>query len=231
MKDKGVQTLESMSQAVWYNRWTLGKFKEYLKGEILEVGCGIGNFTKTLTDFGQVWAMDIEKDYVNGTKKAVARKAKVGFGDIERGKYFFGEKIFDCVICINVLEHVEKDLDALNNLYNLLKTNGFLILLVPAHNFLYSKIDKSIGHFRRYDKRHLNNLLIQTGFRIHKQRRINMLGAIGWWFSSKLLSKNTVEENQVKLFNLIAPIFLPLEDLLEPSFGTSILVIARKKDE
>ena len=56
----GTQTLESMSQAVWYNQWTVKKFEEYLKGDILEVGCGIGNFTETLRKYGEVWAIDIE---------------------------------------------------------------------------------------------------------------------------------------------------------------------------
>ncbi|MDP2684909.1 MAG: class I SAM-dependent methyltransferase, partial [bacterium] len=55
----GGETLESMSQAVWYNRWTLNKFKKYLNGDILEIGCGIGNFTKELAKYGKVWAIDI----------------------------------------------------------------------------------------------------------------------------------------------------------------------------
>ena len=60
----GKQTLESMSQAVWYNQWTLNKFKDYLSGEILDVGCGIGNFTKTLSQFGKVYAIDINENYI-----------------------------------------------------------------------------------------------------------------------------------------------------------------------
>src|SRR3990172_7689827 len=103
------KTLESMSQAQWYNRWTLAKFASYLRGDILEIGCGIGNFTKSLLKYGNVWAIDIDKENLNQTKNVVEGGAKVGFGDIEQGKYFFTKKSFDCVICINVLEHIHKD--------------------------------------------------------------------------------------------------------------------------
>ncbi len=226
--DNGQRTLESMSQAAWYNQWTVKKFLPYIHGDILEVGCGIGNFTNYLVKLGRVYAIDIKRSYIRETKRLVKDKAEVGFGDIEKGKYFFKKKEFECIICINVLEHIKKDSGALANLHKLLKSKGFLILLVPAHDFLFGKIDEAIGHFRRYDKQKLKEELGGTGFKVISSRRINMLGAIGWWFSSKVFSEKIVSENQIKIFNLIAPFVLPLEDLKEPMFGTSILLVAQK---
>ena len=52
---------------------------------------------------------------------------------------------------LNVLEHIKEDKKELEEAYNKLKNNGHLIILVPAHNKLYSKFDEAIGHFRRYD--------------------------------------------------------------------------------
>lgn len=222
----GTQTLESMSQAVWYNQWTLKKFENYLKGEILEVGCGIGNFTKDLKKYGEVWAIDINEIYIKQTAALV--RDRVGIGDIEKGEYFFGDKKFDCIVCINVLEHIKNDRLALENMYKLLNTGGYLILLVPAFNFLYGEIDKSIGHFTRYERLDLKNLLNKVGFKIIKVRIINFLGGIGWWISSKLLSADKIDEGKIKIFNFIAPFVLPLEDILEPPLGTSILVIAKR---
>lgn len=224
----GTKTLESMSQAQWYNRWTLKKFIPYLKGDILEVGFGIGNFTKELTRFGNVFAIDIDKEHIKDTTELLEGKAKVGLGDIEKGKYFFNERIFDSVVCINVLEHIQDDDKALNNIYSLLKNEGYLILLVPAHKFLFGEIDKSIGHFRRYNKKSLITILKNKGFKTEKVRLINMIGAIGWLISSKFFSENSVGENKIKVFNFIAPITLTMEDFFEPPFGTSILVIAKK---
>lgn len=224
----GKITLENMSQAVWYNHWTLKKFEQNLKGDILEVGCGIGNFTNTLVRFGKVWAFDINNEHVKQTEKLVDRKIRVGFGDVENGKYFFNDQKFDTVVCLNVLEHIKDDSSALNNLFKLLKKEGRLILLVPAHQFLYGEIDKSIGHFRRYVKRQLISKLKQTGFKIVSSRSLNFLGALGWFIAGKVLRLNTVGETNIKIFNLIAPFILPLEDLFEPPIGTSILAVAKK---
>lgn len=224
----GTKTLESMSQAQQYNRWTLKKINLYLKGDILEVGCGIGNFTKELIHFGRVFAIDKDKEYVSATLKLLKGKAHIGFGDIEKGLYFFKKQRFDRVVCINVLEHIQDDDKALDNIYSLLKNEGYLILLVPAHQFLYGSIDKSIGHFRRYNKKSLITILKNKGFKIERVRLLNMIGAIGWLISSKLFSERSVDEKKIKIFNFIAPITLPLENFFEPPFGTSILVIARK---
>ena len=226
--DSGQHTLESMSQAIWYNRWTLNFFDKYLYGKILEVGCGIGNFTKTLTKYDTVVSIDIRQDYIKETKRLVGNKARVGFGDIEKGKYFFKDRDFDSIVSINVLEHIGNDKKTLKNLYQLLKKGGYLISLVPAHKFLYGKIDESIGHYRRYDVEEIISLLKDAGFKIIKDRKINLLGALGWWIFSNLFKKNKVEKQNIALFNFIAPIFLPLENFFEPPIGTSILIIAQK---
>ncbi|MDP3973625.1 MAG: class I SAM-dependent methyltransferase [Candidatus Daviesbacteria bacterium] len=223
----GTQTLESMSQAVWYNRWTLDKFKKYLKGDILEVGCGIGNFTDSLNEYGEIYAIDIDNSYINKVKELVYGRA--GFGDIETGEYFFKDKKFDTIVCLNVLEHIQKDEVAVKNLYKLLKDEGHLILLVPVHPFMFGKIDESIGHFRRYTKEKIIQEINDAGFKIILSRKLNFLGAIGWWLAQKVFKEKTIKESNIQIFNILAPLVLPLEDIIEPPLGTSILVIAQKK--
>lgn len=220
-------TLESMSQAVWYNQWTLRKFNKFLKGKILEVGCGIGNFTKTLTGYGQVFAIDINKEYISQTAKLI-NTGQVGFGDIETGVYFFDTQKFDSIVCINVLEHIKNDNAALSNLFKLLKIGATLILLVPLHKLLYGEIDKSIGHFRRYEKDDLIKKMQSLGFKIIKVRKLNFLGSLGWFIAGRVLKEKVLKDHKIKIFNLIAPFILPLEDLIEPPIGISILIIAQK---
>lgn len=229
MKDKfGKQTLESMNQAAWYNKWTFKKFNAFLKGNILEVGCGIGNFTQTLISYGKIWGIDINENYVLQTKKIVKKKAAVGLGDIEKGEYFFKDQEFDSVVCINVLEHIDDDTKAIKNIYKILKDDGNLILLIPSHPFLYGEIDRSIGHFRRYTKKEIVNKLKQEGFKIITFKSLNLLGAIGWYISGKILKNKIVDQSKIKIFNLLGPYFLKIEDLFKPSFGTSFLIIAKK---
>ncbi len=230
MKDFfGEQTLESMNQAVWYNQWTLNGFKKYLKGRILEIGCGIGNFTKSLQDFGEVYTIDIREDYVEKTREFLSKKVHVGLGDIEKGKYFFDHTKFNTEVCINVLEHIKDDKKALKNLYNLLESDGYLILIVPCHPTLYGEIDRSIGHFRRYTKKNLEIMLEEAGFKIIKCRRLNFLGGIGWFFSGKIFSDSKVSDTKIRIFNFFAPLFLPLEKLIEPPIATSVLAICKKE--
>jgi SAM-dependent methyltransferase len=226
--DSGTITLESMSEAPRYNKWLLNKFKPYLKGEILEVGCGIGNFTELLTEFGKVTAVDISKDYVLELKRNLSNQVEAGLGDIEKGKFFFKQKRFDSIICLNVLEHIKNDEQAFKNLHSLLKPKGNLILIVPGHQNLYGEIDKSIDHFRRYDKKTLMKKLEKKGFKILKSRKLNFIGAIGWFFAGKVFKQKTVKRGNVKAFNLISPIFLFAERFFEPFIGTSVFVVARR---
>jgi 2-polyprenyl-3-methyl-5-hydroxy-6-metoxy-1,4-benzoquinol methylase len=231
--DKGQQTLESMSMAPAYNQWILKKFSKYLKGDILEIGSGIGNFTKLLVKYGDVWASDISKDYIQTLKQEISELKGVGIADIEKGKYYFNsspsvQKKFDVIVCLNVVEHIKNDEQALMNLHKLLKPKGVLILIVPSGMNLYGKIDQAIGHYRRYNKAKLQKQLQKIGFKILKSRLLNFIGGLGWFFSGKVLKQTTVKKHNVKIFNLISPAFLLLERFWEPPLATSVFIIARK---
>lgn len=226
---QGTKTLENMNQAKFYNKWTLSKFDIYLKGNILEVGCGTGTFTSTLSKYGEVTAIDIDQNLLQRVGDSKNLKVAAGYGDIEKGKYFFKNKSFDTIVCINVLEHIKDDEAALQNMYNLLKTNGKLILLVPVYNFLYGEIDRAINHFRRYDPAKLRKQLEQKGFLIKNSRKLNFLGALGWFVAGRVLKNRQVEESKIQLFNIVAPFFLSIENFIEPIIGTSVLIIGEKK--
>lgn len=228
MSDQSSKTLESMSQATWYNRWTQNQFNKYLSGEILEVGCGIGSFSSFLLKYGNLTVIDINEDYLKQAEQEIKGKVKIGFGDIEKNIYFFKKKKFKTIVCINVLEHVRDDEKALKNVYKLLVVEGVLILLVPAHKLLYNLIDKSINHYRRYEKKELINLLKRYNFEILKIKKLNFLGSFGWFIAGKLFNERKVSETKIRIFNLISPPFLLLENIFEPPFGTSILIIAKK---
>lgn len=225
---KGQVTLESMGQATWYNNWTINIFKSYLRGTILEVGCGIGNFTKMLIPYGKIYALDIDKTCIAKTKQKVKNSANIGFGDIENGLYFFKNKRFDTIVCINVLEHIENDKKALSNMNKLLKRAGTLILLVPSHPILFGEIDRAIGHYRRYTENRIKIDLKRLRLKVVFAKKINFLGAIGWFISGKVLKEVSVNGKKLKLFDRIAPFILPWEEKIEPPLGTSILVIAKK---
>ena len=222
-------TLESMAELGWYNEWLLRRFAHLLRGDILEAGSGIGTFTNLLARHGRVTAIDLEEHLVRATAAVAAPGVRVGRGDLERGQYFFGGGTFDAIVCLNVLEHIERDEVTMGNFAKLLRPSGHLALLVPAHMALYGAIDKSIGHYRRYDKARLRMLCERAGLEVVSLRRLNLLGALGWWMSSRVLRNTVVDRRKVHLFNLLGPLALRLESLLEPPLGISLLLIARKR--
>ena len=228
MNKAGVETLETMATADWYNNWLFSFIKPHIKGEILEVGVGIGNFIKMLSKRGRVTAIDVNKDYIKmlKDKKLVS---SVGYGDVEKGRYFFGDKKFDSIVCLNVVEHIRNDKKAVSNMNKLLKKGGKLILLIPAHNYLFSNFDKELGHFRRYSKKEVAELIENSGFENIDVRYINWWGAIGWFVLLKLTGRKDMPRPPVKIFDLLARILLLPEKLFRVPFGLSIIAIAEKK--
>ena len=226
MDKVGEYTLQVMKLAGWYNNWLFSIVKPYLKGKILEVGAGIGNFTYLLAKEGEVTAIDIDKIYVSKLKKSTS--VNVGYGDIEKEKYFFLKKKFNCVVCMNVLEHIKDDRLALKNMFNLLEPKGRLVLLIPAHKFAYGTVDENLGHYRRYSKREIIIKLSNSGFKGRKLKFLNFFGIVGWFLNSRVLKKAVLPSSQLRIFDLISRPFLYMEKIIDPKMGLSILAVAEK---
>lgn len=228
MDKTGKETLKIMKTVGWYNNWLYLLIKEHLKGEILEIGAGIGNFTNLLAKKGEVTAIDVSSEYIKELKNLHGEIAEIGFGDIEEGKYFFNNKEFDSAVCLNVLEHIKNDNKALKNIYNLLKPGGRFVLLVPAHSFAYGELDKNLGHERRYTIKGAKKKLKSAGFKIKKARYLNWIGLIGWFINNKILRRGVLPKKQLVLFDRIARPLLYLEKLINPPFGLSVFVVCEK---
>ena len=70
-----------------------------------------------------------------------------------------GKKKYDLIFFTDVLEHIKADKRAMKKIFKILKNNGIIILTVPAYYFLYSKKDKALGHFRRYNIKTLTDVI------------------------------------------------------------------------
>jgi len=228
MDKVGEYTLEVMKLAGWYNNWLFSFVSPHLGKRTLEIGSGIGNFTELLVEKSEVYATDIDKGYLEGLGNK-NKKVKVGYGDIEKGKFFFkGDVKFNSIVCMNVLEHIKSDRKALRNMKNLLVKDGKLVLLVPAHQIAYGLLDKNLGHYRRYSKTDLEEKITKAGFVVEKFHFLNMVGLIGWFVNTRILSTKVLPANQLSFFDLLVRPFLLLEKYIKPPFGLSLFVIARK---
>ena len=227
--DVGHETLSRISDSLGrYNTWMYQQIAEAVGEEVLEVGSGIGNLSGFLADRQRVCLTDVSTTYLEilMDRFKVLPHVSVHAWDLgEEPPASLEPRSFDTAICLNVLEHIEDDRAALRRLYALLKPHGRLALLVPAHPALYNGFDKGVGHFRRYRKPDLDQLLVETGFQTRRIWHFNALGALGWYVNGNLLRKTILPTGQMKLFDRLVPL-LKFEQRLTLPFGISLIAIA-----
>jgi SAM-dependent methyltransferase len=225
-------TLNQLAELDRYNYWIYEQITESLGQRVLEVGSGTGNITQFLcVDGRDVTATDVIAGYRRELERTFSKRANVRVDKFDltaSAPQEFISQPFDTVVCLNVLEHIEDDLFALEQMREVLKPGGRLALLVPAHRILYGEFDRAVGHFRRYEKRALTERLKQTGYLVQKVSFFSILAALPWLINGRLLKRDYLPTGQANLANRLVP-FLKLERLIGPPFGLSLIAIAQKK--
>jgi len=226
-----------MVKASNYNRWQFENFLPFMHGRVLEIGCGAGNITQLIAATGlDILSVDIKKEAVLFAKKRIKSKnVRIKNLDIFSKRIMNKLGLFDTIIFSNVLEHIKNDYLALNCCSKYLRNNkSKLVLLVPAHKFIYGTLDKEVGHYRRYNKKMIVNLAAKTGFNIKDMYYFNFVGAIGWFINFKILkrigSNHDDDDVQVNFFDrfLVKPVKF-IETYIRPPFGISLIAILEKK--
>ncbi len=225
---QGELTLRLLRRASAYNRWVYQMIRPWIGREILEIGAGIGNMTRLYLGHGKVTASDVSPHCLEELRRTFSEHPDLSVCelDISRNSYPRGE-IYDTVICLNVLEHIRDDVQALRNMGTLLKPGGRLVLYVPATPRLYCDIDRGVGHFRRYRIEDIRAKLRAAGYRVPHARHHNLLGAIGWWIRGKVLGRRSIGSADVGGFELLMPL-VRLHDRIQSRFSLSILAIGEK---
>ena len=230
----GHENLRTMAESHNFNNWMYNEIFPGLKGDILEVGSGLGVFSeKIINDFpnSKISLSEISSSYINDLREKFHQK-NVSIYRLDLNSKDDFEKIgfekFDSIFALNVLEHVEKDSFALKQLYKMLKPDGNLIILVPCHKFLYNVIDRQVGHFRRYTKKELKLKITSSNFKILKIFYFNILGIPGWYINGNILHNPTVNNSATKLFNRIVPVERIIEKIMNKSVGLSLICYAKK---
>ena len=139
------------------------------ESEILDFGAGCGSLAKIVRTKTKKSPTCIEIDeYFKSILIKIGFKV---FGDIEETK-----DQYDFIYSSNVLEHIKDDVKSLKQLESKLIKNGTLVLYLPAFQMLYSDLDRSVGHFRRYSKKRILKITHETGFRIDKMFYVDSVG-------------------------------------------------------
>jgi len=228
----GGRTLEIFAGTPKINAWMYSKFARHVRGDVLEVGSGLGNISQHLTrDANRVVLTDIEDHYLEHLKRELADGERV-----QVARFVLGEeppelvrgRRFDAIVAINVIEHVQDDVGAVRTLASLLKPNGYLLAYVPACAFAFGTLDEALGHFRRYSDESFAELLRAAGLDPGKVRYVNPLGLPGWVLNGRLLRRRALPARQVAMFERIVPLVAALDHLRLP-IGLGVVACARRQ--
>lgn len=141
--------------------------------DILEVGCGTGSNLSMLLPFGNVTALELD-DYAR--EHIVSRLGvSVAKGWLPDGMEAVQGKRFDLACLFDVLEHIERDEEALDVLRDYVRPGGKLLLTVPAYQWMFGTHDRMLGHYRRYTRGKLRDLCVRQGYQVLYAGYINFL--------------------------------------------------------
>jgi SAM-dependent methyltransferase len=220
------ETLDSLDGADNYARWIFSLLEPFLGEDVLEIGAGHGTFTALVAErVPRVVATDLSPRCVGVLKSrfADAPNVEVALGDVSASSV---HGPFDCAILINVLEHIEDDDRALQQLWASLNPGGRLILWVPAFQALYTEFDRRVGHFRRYRTRDLTPKLCGAGFEVAQIKYVNAVGAMAWWLVARVLRLTPTRPSSVAFYDrYVVPVVRRIESKFRPPFGQSIFAV------
>ena len=229
----GAQTYSSaIETAENYTRWILGNFEPYLGRRILEVGLGHGGYRRFLPPGAQYIGLDIDPVSVAAAQDRNPADRYV-IADVTDAEALapLRTTTIDSVLCINVLELIDQDGKAAENLLALLRPGGHLLILVPAFSSLYSDLDRMAGHVRRYILRDATRLAGSDG-QIVLCRYFNAVGGLGW-FVNKAFRHSSLDSGavnaQIQVFDrFVVPLARAVDLLARPFFGQSMICVIRK---
>jgi SAM-dependent methyltransferase len=194
---------------------------------VLDAGAGIGTFTALAAEAGaEVTALEPDPAFVTHLRERFAADPRVTV--VQAPAEAVPElDAFDSVLCLNVLEHVRADEAALRGFHDALQPGGALLLLVPAHAWLYGGYDRAAGHERRYAAGTLRPRLRAAGFDVETLRYVNPVGALGWLVRVRLRRGDEWPSGSFRTFDRLVPALRHLDRLPLP-FGLSVWAIARR---
>lgn len=185
---------------------------------ILEIGCGTGHNLPMLGAFGEVDAIEIDP----AARDVAARRLGKDVGSSPLPELSgVADGQYDMIAVLDVVEHVEDDVAALQAMAKRLKPGGTILITVPAHQWMWSAHDVVNHHKRRYSKATLAAVLEKAGLKWRKLGYFNSLlfpAAVAARLAGKLTGKDDSDDS---------PPAKPLNAIFEKIFGLERHLVGR----
>jgi SAM-dependent methyltransferase len=226
--DAGIDVAEENSPN--YLHWIADRVRPHLGQSVLEVGAGTGSITELYAPGRQVLAIDRSPWCIDEMEKRFAAVDNVEVRKVDALALVDEGRRFDSVVMLNVLEHIEDDVEMLRMLGTLLETDGRIIIYVPALNGLYGKWDRKVGHYRRYAPWRLRAVLDEAGMAPVEIGYMNALSIPAWIaFANTDVEKSNAASMSVWDKTGIAW-GRRIESVIPVPFGLNVFCAARRVD-
>lgn len=215
-------------------RSVIDELKLPLNAAILDVGTSTGTNLRLLKEMGFTNFLGLDR-----SPEAIHWCEEKGLGTVRQGDVCaipFPDESFDLILATDIIEHVDDDQKALQELQRILKKSGHIVITVPVFPSLWGLQDEVAHHKRRYHRHDLFEKLGKSGFDCTTCFYFNFLLFIPIWLARQVIhiAKIKLEsENQVNtplLNSILKTIFyldVALAPILDPPFGVSLLILAR----
>ena len=230
------QELDLFSEAkIWKNYW-ISRIHKYIGNDVLEVGAGIGVNTFLLCNKKHKRWICLEPDSalskridINLHKSKIKNQCKVVNGKLNSLQKNLSEYLgFDTILYLDVLEHIKNDKEELEKASFMLKPKGFLVVLAPAHSFLYSRFDKNIGHYRRYSKKRLLQVAPKSTSLV-KLEYMDSIGLMASLANKLLLKQKLPTMSQIEFWNTkLIQYSQKIDPIFNWNIGKSIIAVWKK---
>lgn len=198
---------------------------------VLEIGAGVGTMSAFLMNGAaeRVVLTDTDPDYLERLRARFASYPHVAVARLRLPTFedALAREGFDTIICLNVLEHVRDDMLSLGTMLRLLQPHGRLVLLVPSLPAIYGKLDRALGHFRRYTPGELRRKYTAAGFVTRHLEYFNLAGIPGWWFTGRVLKRDLIPTASLRWYDALVPLFR-LERFLPWRVGQSLIAVGER---
>lgn len=131
------------------------------------------------------------------------------------------------MLCLNVIEHVADDRQALANIREVLAEVGQAVILVPQGPWNYGSLDEALGHKRRYTEVSLTAVAEAAGLVVERILPFNRVGTLAWFLNGKLLRRRRFGSVQIRLLGLLTPIMRLLDPYL-PLPPLSLIAVLKR---
>lgn len=213
--------LDLFGRARHWKDYVRARLADFLGDHVLEVGAGLGATTGALVGEGRLEWVCLEPDAGLAARlsRSVAEGRLPDCCRVVRGTIASlpAEARFDTVLYVDVLEHIQDDRAEMRRAAHRLAPGGHVVVLSPAHQWLFSPFDRAIGHFRRYSRRTLAALTF-PGLRLVRLQYLDSVGLLASLANRVLLRSSMPTTEQVLFWDRV---LVPLSRLVDPALGWS----------